>query len=288
MTGRKRVWAALQGNPLDRPPKGEIFIAPELLKQLPHPDLQAVLACLNADLVVLPVNRLNPTPAIWKSWSKSNYFVFGILQGPITFLAEGIGWHKLSQLLLKNTEEAREIIRKYITESFKPVMVALEAGCEGIVIADDLAGSYGPLISAVLLEKIYFPTIALLVQELNFNRVPSIFHSDGNILKLVSYLKETGFWGIHGLQPSAGIGPESFCKQNLKNWVYWGNFEFEGPGGLKNVSDVEAGVRALLEKWSGFPGYIFGSSGGLYKGLVPQVIKVAYGIVDSWEHKRKT
>ncbi len=287
MTGRERVWAALRGGPLDRPPKGEILLTPGLVKEFSCPDLQSVLAYLNADLRVLPINQLNPTPALWKSWSKTGYFVFGLFQGPITFLAGELGWHKLSHLLLKKTGEAREVMHKYIMRSLKPVMAALEEGCKGIIIADDLAGDRGPLISPVFLKENYFPLIAFLLKELGCRHVPCIFHSDGNILELISHLREAGFWGIHGLQPSVGIGAGSFRRQDLANWVYWGNFEFEEQGGLKSVTDVKTEVGHLLTNWAGFPGYIFGSSGGLYEGLSPEAIKAAYDAVNSWGDKNR-
>lgn len=57
MTGLKRVWAALQGSPLDHPPKGEILITTEIAKEFPCHDLQAVLAYLNMDLVTFKIEK---------------------------------------------------------------------------------------------------------------------------------------------------------------------------------------------------------------------------------------
>lgn len=285
MTGRKRVWAAFRGSPLDRPPKGEILITPEIVKGFPHPDLQAVLAYIDTDLVVLPIDQPDLNPSQWRSWAKTGYFIFGLLQGPITFLAGELGWHRLSRLLVKKPGEAREVMGKFIKESVNWAAAALEAGCEGIIVADDLAGNRGLLLSPAFLVENYFPLLADLLQEIGSSHVPFIFHSDGYILELVPHLRETGFWGIHGLQPSVGIGADSFRRQGLEDWVYWGNFEFEGQAGLKSKNEVETQVSTLLKEWRGFPGYIFGSSGGLYQGLSPEVIKTAYDVVTSWRFK---
>lgn len=285
MTGRNRVWAALRGGPLDRPPKGEILITSKLIEEFPCDDLRSVLAYLNADLVVLPIDQ-KPNSSLWKTWSRTDYFVFGLLQGPVSFLAEELGWHRLSRLLLKEPREAREVMHKYVSKSLQSVTAALDDGCDGIILADDLAGDRGPLISPSLLQENYFTLIALLLQKTADRRIPWIFHSDGNIFGLVTPLREVGFWGIQGLQPSAGIGPGSFQAPGLSNWVYWGNFEFEGPGRLKNVSEAETEVDQLLAAWAGFPGYIFGASGGLYEGLSPQVIKATYDKVNSWRSDR--
>lgn len=290
MTGRERVWAALRGGPLDRPPKGEILITPGLVREFPCPDLPAMLAYLNADLVVLPAgeNTAGPLaghPPDWNSWARTGYFVFAMFQGPVTFLSEKLGWPEFSRLLIKNPEHTREIMHNYLREGLKPLIAALDAGCDGIIVFDDLAGDRGPLISPAFLQENYFPLLASLLAELNCDRVPCIFHSDGNILELVRYIRATGFWGIQGLQPSVGIAPENFRRPDLANWVYWGNFEFEGRNRLKSATEIKAGIDRLLSSWAGCPGYIFGSSGGLYEGLSPEAIKTAYDTVHTWRYK---
>lgn len=289
MTGRKRVWAALRGGPLNRPPKGEILITPGIVKAFHRPDLESVLDYLNADLVVLPADEDAAGPLTgalpdWKSWARTSYFVFGLLQGPVTFLSEKMGWHKFSRMLIKNPGEAREIIDNYFTEKIRPVAAALEDGCDGIIVADDLAGDRGLLIAPAFLKKNYFPPLAQLLHKIGVSHLPWIFHSDGNIPELISPLREAGFWGLHGLQPSVGLNPAGFTGRGLEKWVFWGNFEFEGPRRLKDAVETEAEVGRLLTGWAGFPGYIFGSSGGLYDGLSPEAIKAAYETVDNWGH----
>lgn len=285
MNGRERVWAAFLGSPLDRPPKGEILLTPEIVKEFSCPDLQTTLAYLNIDLVVLPVDQPDLHPSQYRAWARAGYFTFGLLQGPITVLVEKLGWHKLSRLLVKKPGEAREVMRKFITERVRLATIALEAGCDGIIVADDLAGDRGLLISPAFLVANYFPLLADLLQGIGCRQVPCVFHSDGYILELIAHLREAGFWGIHGLQPSVGIGADSFRRQGLEDWVFWGNFEFEGQSGLKTVKEVENQVSNLLRAWTGFPGYIFGSSGGLYKGLSPEVIKAAYNVVTAWRYR---
>ncbi|MDF9407697.1 hypothetical protein L7E55_04875 [Pelotomaculum isophthalicicum JI] len=282
MTGRKRVWAAFQGSHLDRPPKGEILITPEIVKEFRRPDIQTVLAYLNTDLVVLPIEQPEMNSSLWRTWAKTGYFIFGLITGPITYLNRKLGWLGFSRLMVKKPWEAREIMSKIIQNSVRSATAALEAGCDGIIAADDLAGDRGLLISPSYLEKKYFPLIAELLRGIGSRHVPCVFHSDGIIMELIVHLRKAGFWGIHGLQPSVGIGAGSFRGKGLENWVFWGNFEFEGQAGLKSDTEVKNEVLNLLKEWAGFPGYIFGSSGGLYKGLSPKAIKAAYDVITSW------
>lgn len=281
MTGRDRVWAALRGEKGDRPPKGEVLIENSWLRDCGFRRLDEAVRHLGADLVVLPIRPAAGRTAFWQEWARTGSFLWGCWQGPITLLAEQKGWHALSRLLIKQPEEARVLMAGLLGEWVEAGLAALDGGCDGIVFFDDLAGDKGLLIHPRLLQEIYFPLVVGALERLECRKVPVIFHSDGNIQSLLGLLKSSGFWGIQGLQPSVGFGPAALAPE-LDDWVFWGNFEFEGPGRLKTAGEVEREVAQLLEAWSGFPGYIFGSSGGLYKGLSLPEVKTAYDVVNSW------
>lgn len=283
MTGRDRVWTALKRGHLHRPPKGEILIEFDWLRKAGFKNLEEAIAYLRADLVVLPIVPSPPCAVNWREWSQSHVFSFGCLQGPVTFLLERLGWHPFSRLLIKQPLEARTLMTEFMLESVQQALAALDRGCEGIVIFDDLAGDKGLLINPHVLQSLYFPLIEQALEQLNCKDIPVLFHSDGNILRLVPSLKAAGFWGIQGLQPSLGLGPAFFHEPEMQGWVYWGNFDFEGAGRLKNIAEIENDVHTLLTQWQDFPGFIFGSSGGLYQGLSVPEIKAAYDAVENWK-----
>lgn len=278
MTGRERVWTALKRGALQQPPKGEILIEDGWLSTAGFQSLGEAIEYLRADLVVLPCSP----DTDWAALSRSDVFLFGGLQGPVTFFTEVWGWPAFSRLLIKQPWEARALMAAFVADLVQAALQALDCGCEGIVILDDLAGDKGPLINPNLLQELYFPVLEQALAKLNNKKVPVIFHSDGNVLRLIPMLKEIGFWGIHGLQPEVGLEPAVIQACNLHHWVYWGNFAFEGAGRLKHVAEIEQGVRELLTKWRDFPGFIFGASGGLYRGLALPEIKAAYDTVENW------
>jgi len=69
----------------------------------------------------------------------------------------------------------------------------------------------------------------------------------------------------------------------LKDWVFWGNYEFEDTVGMKSFQQVKKEVNELLTGWSSYPGYIFGSSGGLYEGIPHEIVKTAYTALHRWK-----
>ena len=281
MTGRDRVWAALCKEKADRPPKGEILVEQSWVRDCGFQQLGEAVQYLGADLAVLPLRPAASHVCLWQEWAKTDSFLWGCLQGPVTLLSEQKGWHALSRLLVKQPEEAKRLIATILGEWVEAGLTALDRGCDGIVFFDDLAGDKGLLINPKLLQEIYFPLVGKALEQLDYRKIPVIFHSDGNIESLLGLLKNIGFWGIQGLQPSVGLGPAVIAPE-LRDWVFWGNFEFEGSGRLKTISEVELEVTQLLDAWREFPGYIFGSSGGLYKGLSLPEVEAAYNVVESW------
>lgn len=279
LTGRQKIWSALHGQTQEKPPKGELLIESSLIEKFSCPDLEFILNYLGADLVTFHLNDISQP---WKYWQQKDYFIFGIFQGPFTLMIEKLGWMEGLHLLKKNPGEVRTIMENMAAEQALIAARALDEGCDGIILADDLAGSQGLMISPVFLNNYYFPILNKLLEKLDGKHVPFVFHSDGNIMDLVSPLKNTGFWGIQSLQPSAGIGPEKFLEEIYHDWLFWGNFEFEGLDRMKTVSEIETDVKNLLKAWSNFPGYVFGSSGGLYNGLSPEMIKAAYDTADKF------
>jgi|GEM_PF-2355751 uroporphyrinogen decarboxylase len=283
MTGRSRVWATLKREPRPCPPKGEILIDERWLTNNGFADLDIAIDYLQADLVSLPIMPTRANSLNWKGWIQKDIFLFGCLQGPVTFLSERDGWSAFSHLIIKQPLEASRVIAQFMDTTVQAGLTALDKGCDGLVFFDDLAGDRGLLINPKFLEDIYIPVMASALERLNSKDVPVIFHSDGNILSLISALRAIGFWGIQGLQPSLGIGPEIFRKWGIQDWVFWGNFEFEGNRRLKNSSEIQVDVIELLRTWGDFPGFIFGSSGGLYKGLSLPEIKLVYHTVANWK-----
>ena len=240
MAGRDRVWTALRGGISDRPPKGEILLERAWLTNNQLTDAVAAVDCLQADKVVLPIATTLSSLTQLREMATRNVFMFSCLHGPVTFFSESLGWHEFSCLMIKKPLEVRSMMIQYLQSSAQSVLAALNNSCEGVVVFVDLAGDKGLLINPNFLKEFYFPAMRLTLEQLDYKNVPAIFHSDGNILSIIPLLKASGFWGIQGLQPGIlGSGPESLAVQKLKDWVFWGNFDFEGQGRLKNTFEIK-------------------------------------------------
>ncbi|MCP4117948.1 MAG: hypothetical protein GY737_21630 [Desulfobacteraceae bacterium] len=281
MTGRERVWKALKGEACDRPPRGELLFTGEFVRNSGCTTLGELVSRLGQDLVTLPMGETGPGE--WDFWKKRDLFPMGCLSGPLSHLMETLGWRGMALLVVKERDQAVRLMESYLQGWADRITKACDMGCEGVVVADDIAGGRGLLVSPDFLKTCYFPLLSRFVKDPLFKKLPFIFHSDGNIREMVPEVRGAGFRGIQGLQPSVGIGPEDFEATEFRKFVFWGNFEFEGDGRLKDVSEVKEEVKTLLKRWQGFPGYIFGSSGGIYGALDYGAVKQAHACVGPCE-----
>jgi len=279
ISGYEKVLNILSGLSPERPPKGELLISEDFINDSPYPDINAFLEAINADLVTLPQNASQKH--LIKYFSNQKLFIFGLFDGPFTAMVNTLGLTKTCYSIIKNPKETELFMRNFFHRHQKnKIFNAIQNGCHGLIIADDLAGNQGMLVSPKYLNNYYFPILNDLFYEINCKKIPVIFHSDGDIRDIFIPLKQCGFQGVQGLQPSVGINASCFDKEFFQNWILWGNFELETGPTFKTDKEVTLEIPQLLKNWSSHPGYIFGTSGGLYPGLPANIIKAAYDTVN--------
>lgn len=269
--GREQVWNTLRHIDQDGPPKGEFLIEDAFL-QGAGVSRERLLEELQSDLVSLPLRH--QSKADWLYWFRRGYFTFALIDGPFGAMIKDLGWIRASAWIVHNPERSRGFMADYLQDLHRLVNDALENGCEGLILADDLAGQRGLLVAPDYLQGYYFPEIGEWLDKYRRD-IPVIFHSDGNFSEIVADLKQVGFRGIQGLQPDTGMNKGAFTPEILHEMVFWGNFRFEGPHGLKTVEEVQKEAPGLCEKWRD-ASYIFGSSSGLYSGLPLELVRSAY------------
>lgn len=271
--GRLRVWNALRKTKSDRPPKGEMVIEDAFLREAGL-SREALLEELQADLVSLPVDFRSRVD--WSYWSGKDYFTFALINGPFNTLIESLGWVRASEWIVHKPSISRGFMGNYLESIYKVAAGALEGGCEGLILGDDLAGKSGLLVDPAYLRRYYFPELRCWLKKMQVSDIPILFHSDGDVAGIIPDLARAGFWGIHGLQPDAGMNPGVVPPEMIKTWVWWGNLQFEGPLGLKDPFQLKSEAIKLCRDWGRAPGYILGSCGGLYPGLPLELVRAAY------------
>lgn len=144
---------------------------------------------------------------------------------------------------------------------------AVELGAEVIVMGDDAAHHGGPMISTRMWREFVLPCHRRIVKSLT---VPVIWHSDGNITKLLPMAVEAGFSGVHGLEPWS-MALSAVRADYGDKLTLVGNADVRLLCGT-DLAAVRAEVRRCLEQ-GGTQGYIFSSCNSIFPGMNPDSVR---------------
>jgi hypothetical protein len=144
---------------------------------------------------------------------------------------------------------------------------AVALGAEVIVMGDDSAHHGGPMISPKMWREFVLRYHRRIVEALP---VPVIWHSDGDISKLLPMAVEAGFAGIHGLEPWS-LSLEAVKAAYGEKLVLIGNADVR----LLCASEVEplrSEIRRCFEQ-GGNNGYMFSSCNSIFTGMNPAAVR---------------
>lgn len=86
----------------------------------------------------------------------------------------------------------------------RAIAAGIDAGADAIVVADDLAGADGPLVSPSFLDAAVFPRLAGLAALAEAAGLPAILHCDGDTDALYASVRAAGFAAVHGDRGGGG------------------------------------------------------------------------------------
>ena len=144
---------------------------------------------------------------------------------------------------------------------------AVSLGAEIIVMGDDAAHHAGPMISPKMWRELVLPYHRRIVETLP---VPVIWHSDGNITRLLPMAVEAGFAGIHGLEPWS-------MSLSATKSVFGEQLVLMGNADVRQLCEPDlAAVRAEVRRCfreGGESGYMFSSCNSIFPGMNPAAVK---------------
>jgi uroporphyrinogen decarboxylase len=144
---------------------------------------------------------------------------------------------------------------------------AVALGAEVIVMGDDAAHSGGPLISPRMWREFVLPHHRRIAAKLP---VPVIWHSDGDITKLLPMAVEAGFAGVHGLEPWSMSLAETKAE-------YAGKLVLLGNADVRALCDpdieaIREEVRRCIAE-GGSSGFMLSSCNSIFPGMNPAAVR---------------
>lgn len=287
MKPRERVLAAIRHQEPDRVPTGELYIDPKLIQQTvtdrgqdDWESAREFLDLLQLDLVVCDLSLSSLTSHSFhqiKRWAgETDFFVFALVGGGFSCLWPFLGSLPCLIAAQREPDIMRLWIKKMTQLNTYLALKAVEAGADGIIIADDLAYNRGLFLPARDLRELLFPYLAEEVRGIRDYGIPVFFHSDGNINEILPDIVALGFNGLHCLQTSAGMDLKKIKKEYGDQLCLMGTIDLSRILNPNDTAGVEEEIGVNIAVGAPGGGFILGTCSGLTNGISLNTLKCLY------------
>ncbi|MGB9791281.1 MAG: uroporphyrinogen decarboxylase family protein [Thermacetogeniaceae bacterium] len=279
---RQRVLSAIQHQPVEKIPKGELCIDDGVIKKELGCDIVGFeerlefVERLGVDLVCLsPKNGSGEgipeyREVIWEDierWTRdTSLFSFALLDGPFGWGIRSLGFERFITLHARSPLNLVGLIERVEALNVKLSEILVEQGIDGIIIADDIAYNRGLLVSPRVLREYFLPSLERQVEAIAKRGIPVFFHSDGNYSEVIADLVEIGFKGVHCIDRNADMDVVALQQAYGKTLCLWGTLDVADLA----KADDEMYLAELIDRIEGLGsrgGFILGTTSGLFEGI---------------------
>lgn len=288
------VREAFEHKTTSRLPRGELWIGMNFLRRANlennlkgHIEL---IKRLGQDILCLPISdgvskkqdlgyRRFSLKELKEASRSKDFFLAAVIDGPFQRLTEKIG---LMQILMEWKREKHKFSKTYEAEGVEVEILierCLELSIDAVVITDDLAGERSLFVDPQEIYEISSCFYTRSVARIHRGNSYALFHSCGDIRRLIPHLLTFGFDGLAAIEHRAndliGIKREYGSRLTLMAGI---EAEFLGAG-LISFS-VQKEYERLLKLLVPQGGIILCSSCGLFSADFYERIKELYRIAD--------
>jgi len=245
----------LRGTPF---PFGLTFLPPTVLGPvadgITDPALALVEACLELGASFAFIPAAEPwAEAAATVLAEADIAPLWAVSGPLWPVIETRGTTEGLRATLTHPEEIGAELDGRLEELVAEVVRGARLGARALVLAEDLAGTEGPLVAPDFAIAELLPRYERIVAEARSLGLPAVFHSDGDIRPLLPAVHRSGFVAVHG---GGGLGFEAFDR------LYWAARD-AGLAFMGGLLTAELGNAARAEAIGSTIG-VLARAGGLF------------------------
>lgn len=291
MNGRQRTMATINRLPVDRFPKGELVVDPAFvaayygLSQAEDTSRRwaeywleqeiKLYHTLGLDVVCLQEEKLQQ-PQIARRLAAEGFFVFQILEGSFqTALYRG-GFTEFVLQVTREPQKAGAALQDLSNTLINRIKNGLNQWVHGIIIADDIAYQRQTYVRPSFIENYLGPCWHRQVEAARAVQRPVFFHSDGDINAVLPTIVQTGFDGLQGIEPAAGMEIAVVKQKYGRQLCLMGNLDPDLLTPAGHADQLNRAVKELIAVAAPGGGFIFGTCSGLYAGLAPEKVRHMY------------
>ena len=278
-----------------RLPRGELWLGTDLLKRANLDDNveghHQLVKRLGQNIICLPLSRdrlMNKAlgyryfnlQELEEASRINDLFVMALIDGPFQRLAEKSG---LMKILTGWSRERHECAKAYEKErAAVDVLIrqSRELSINAIIIADDVAGEHAPFIDPDDVQRLFSPFYTQAVSEIHSGHAYALFHSCGNITRLIPQLISYGFDGLAAIQHRTN-DLITLKKRYGSTLTFMAGIEGEVLEAEEFSSSDRKEYKKIIRALATDGGFIICSSSGLYAGGFLERVQELYRIADT-------
>ena len=290
MKPRDRFIRSLTFQPVDRPARTDMFCLVEELCDRPFP-AESDLTCGSAetvrnarreyvDLYEQVARELgHDAIMVWHPFTgPANLEVIAALRervgdefAIIGFASAFWGMERISdheafaERLYEDRGGLLDDARRFLDEGLERAQALARAGADVVYVPNDVAFNSGPYFSPDVFDELVTPFAQEFYREVRHLNVLSVYHSDGNLMKLLESIMSFGAHALQSIDPMAGMDIREVKRLTQGRLALMGNVQCdllqEGP-----EETIRRSARYCLQHASPGSGYVFMASNSIFEG----------------------
>ncbi len=176
-----------------------------------------------------------------------------------------VGWNILGAMIMDKPGLIAEYLSVEADLSVKKIHVDAQyfKECPFVLVYSDIAYNSGLLLSPSFLRMALKPALRKVVAAFHEHNIKVIYHSEGDLTKIIDDLIEAGCDGINPLAPSENMDAVRI-RQKYPNLILWGGIDNKTVLHSGTPDEVALEVKRVINGVD--KGLILGSSGGVDPG----------------------
>ena len=193
---------------------GLTFLPPDVLGPVVGPSRGPAVDLVDACIALRASFAFVPAREPWAEGAtlmlaEAGVAPFWAVDGPLWPVIEARGIAEGLRATLTDPEHVGREIDDRLGVLADEVERGARAGARAVVLAEDLAGSEGPLVAPDFAIAELVPRYGRLVEVAASLGMPSVLHSDGDIRPLLPAVVKAGFVAVHA---GGGLGRDAFAR----------------------------------------------------------------------------
>jgi uroporphyrinogen decarboxylase len=191
------------------------------------------------------------------------YFNPAFLRGTTQFLMD----------MIDNPELVFELIEVCLSYDIPAMQRAVAAGVDVVVFGDDYADKNSTLMSPKHFEKFILPGLKRCVDAAHEAGAYVVKHTDGNIMRVIDMIVDTGIDGLNPLEPPAGMDIGLIKEKYGDRIAIVGNIDCGYLLSQAPVEEVRRVTRETIQIAAPGGGYCLSSSNSIHSSVKPENLK---------------